>query len=252
LPPEDVTSRLAVCKPVPNFPYYKSKEIGEQYFQAYLPIVGAKIMELGFPEDLWPTHTDVVRGWVFQAVSTGKIPNELNFSGSEGVEREFDRTTLVNKAHENIEYTFKKELPFRQYASYVFTDGEEWWDGPEQWFACDMQTVQDAYKYLRCIGPRTSAELRQEIMSFGKSKSRGRPSLPVSPEKQAASTAYREWVESCRQYNADVLQAKAAYKEERRLCFAELEAVKAKYESRLEELSSRVTELIAQGTPRRP
>ena len=128
-----------------------------------------------------------------------------------------------------------------------------------------------AYLYQRAMYAKSPTE-REELLSVGTTKRRGRPrdeaaakakeeALQQAREarearrsgkeavKQQSADAHWAWIEACREYRAEVTQARTAIRIEQQHAREEVEAVRVKYKQTLDQLEATLLDLEEQGAP---
>lgn len=267
---ETVAPERMVCQPVRSTP-----ELDESYYQLYKELVKDKILKAGFPEHLWPTNENVVKAWVLDVIRTGIIPTELRFTSAySGPVREIQRTAQEKRFHPRVEKTWGIEGPYRKYAGYIFTNSESWWEGyPSQFLADTTDSVLLGYLYQKAMYANNATE-RDELLSYGAPKRRGRPKDEAAAKlreeeaqrardareakrnekeaaKQQSTGAHWAWIEACREYRAEVAQARVAFRNEQQRAKAEVEALRIKLQVGLDQLEAALLNLEKQGAPLR-
>lgn len=202
------------------------------------PILVAHLKKIGFPDDYFP----LIKGWDYFVDSTiryGVLPIRLPMEG-DVVNHNVSPELLENMHPAVIKRFQEQQIEHFQFPFYLFTRGEDWWHGDK------MFLVNDADSYL--IHLQYEMGIRDEaVRRYQGKRGRGRPiDLAKKQEKERKSEKYRQWVEDCRAYKAEVMELTEQVNTLEVSTRAEVELIEAEAKDKVDHLNSIVERRKAQ------
>jgi len=176
----------------------------EEHYAEWEQEVLAKLAELGYPVELWPSDAMGASGFVRYWKSTGlpRNPAPVNMPMDKGT---YNGPTMPEAAVR----LFNDSFPHVTHAFFCITKGEDWWPHDKA-FLCN-----DATSYMLLM-LYTAAVMSPSIMDKPAEKKLGRPRNEAAHAAKAEKSArYQEWLAQCAEYRAEVEVAENRYREAR-------------------------------------
>ena len=176
----------------------------EEHYAEWEQEVLAKLAELGYPVELWPSDTMGASGFVKYWKSTGlpRNPAPVNMPMDKGA---YDGPTMPEAAVR----LFNNSFPHVTHAFFCITKGEDWWPHDKA-FLCN-----DANSYMLLM-LYTAAVMNPSILDKPAEKKLGRPRNEAAHAAKAEKSArYQQWLAQCAEYRAEVEVAENRYREAR-------------------------------------
>lgn len=164
----------------------------------------AKLADLGYPVELWPSDAMAANGFVKYWKSTGfpRNPAPVNMPMDK---RTYDGPAMPASAVK----MFNDSFPHVTNALFCITKGEDWWPHDKA-FLCN-----DAESYMQFV-LYTLALMNPSIMDKPAEKKVGRPRNEAAHAAKAEkSIRYQKWLVQCAEYRAEVEVAENKYREAR-------------------------------------
>lgn len=195
-----------ITLPVSELPIMGYKE-NDDYFNQHLPQweqeVLAKLVELGYPAELWPSGSGLANGFIRFWKGTGRPRNAAPINAP------MDKTPYDGVPPEAAAKMFHESFPHVTSASFCITNGEDWWPY-EKAFVCN-----NAESYMRFV-LYTVAVRNPKILDKPVEKKLGRPRNEAAHAAKAEkSSRYQQWLADCEAYRAEIAEAENAYLEAR-------------------------------------
>lgn len=187
---------LPLMSPGQNDDYFK------EHYAEWLDEVLAKLAELGYPVELWPSDNPAASGFVRYWKGTGlpRNPAPVNMPMDK---RAYDGPAVPAAAVKMFNDSFSHVTN----ALFCITKGEDWWPYDKA-FLCN-----DAESYMQFV-LYTLALMDPSIMDKPVEKRRGRPRNEAAHAAKAnKSQRYQEWLLLCEAHRAELAAAESAYRE---------------------------------------
>lgn len=189
-------AELPIMSPGQNDDYFK------EHYTEWREQVFNKLVELGYPAEMWSPDAMWVSGFVRYWKATG-YPRNPAQTNAVMDKRAYDGPVMPASAIKMHNESF----PHVTNALFCITKGEDWWPY-EKAFLCN-----NAESYMRFV-LYTLAIMNPSIMDKPVEKKRGRPRDDAAHAAKAdKSQRYQEWLLLCEAHRAELALAESAYRE---------------------------------------
>jgi len=187
---------------VPVSNYGQNDDYFNQHYPQWEQEVLAKLAELGYPAELWPSDSIKAKGFVRFWKSTG-LPRNPAPMNAPMDKSSYEGPTMPD----SVIKMFNDSFPHVTDALFCITQGEDWWPYDKSF------VVDDAASYMRFVF-YTVAKMNPKVLDKPAEKKLGRPRNDAAHAAKAEKSArYQQWLADCEAYRAEVAEAENAYLE---------------------------------------
>lgn len=195
----DVTLPLSE---LPIMGYNENTDYFQQHRDQWEQEVLAKLHELGYPVELWPSGSPKIDGFIRYWKGMGHPRNPAPIMGT------MDKTPYSGpQMPAGAAKMFFESFPHVTDAMFCITRGEDWWPYDKAFVCNDAQSYALYVLY-------TAALMNPSILDKPVEKKIGRPRNEAAHAAKAEKTArYQEWLLLCEAHRAELALAENAYRE---------------------------------------